>query len=181
MESKIESMDPSWMETYTIPAGTLLYHGTVTKEYFNPNNIILNDSNLVSFFSPNKRFAADYMSSCSKYPAQDGYIHMFEVKEDIPNIFIVSPYEITDKWDEEYVYNNYCSLGSNVHGTVFNGVGFFISSIENDPTVPTVEPTKEQSNEIAEFAICNPGQYLTYINTERCVARRRLSGQYRFD
>ena len=53
--SKLNYMAPSRTTEYTIPEGTILYHGTMTKESFNPYDIRLGDDNLVAYFSPNKK------------------------------------------------------------------------------------------------------------------------------
>ena len=33
----------------------------------------------------------------------------------------------------------------------------------------------------AEFALCNPNEYLEYISSERCISMRKLSAPYHFN
>ena len=42
---------------------------------------------IIIFFTPNFRLASDRIQGCS-IDKQKGYIHAFEVIQDIPNIFI---------------------------------------------------------------------------------------------
>ncbi|CAH6421592.1 Hypothetical protein KVN_LOCUS365 [uncultured virus] len=172
LESKLNFMQPSKIETYTIPIGTILYHGTKSKETFNPLNIKLSDSNLVAYFSPNIRFAADYIGGCGQYPEENGYIHMFRVTKNIDKILIVSTYNISEKWNHDIFQKNFCSSQNN-YETKFNGIGFFI------PKKEVVD--KKKISYIPEFAICDPTDYLEYINTQRCIAKHTLSNNYRFD
>lgn len=90
---KLNYMEPSKTTLYTIPRGTLLYHGSLTKESFNPFDIRLGEDKLVSFFSPNKRLAADYIVGCALYPTRSGYLHKFRVKKDIEKMMIISTFE----------------------------------------------------------------------------------------
>merc|ERR1711916_34332 len=66
-------MEPSKTTLYVIPRGTILYHGSMVKESFNPYDIRLGDDRLVSYFSPNKRLAADYIVGCALYPTKSGF------------------------------------------------------------------------------------------------------------
>ena len=47
---KLNYMEPSKTTLYKIPKGTILYHGSLTKEAFNPYDIRLGDDRLVSYF-----------------------------------------------------------------------------------------------------------------------------------
>ena len=171
-QTNLKYMDPTDLTTYTIPSGTILFHGTKIKDTFNPKNIKLGDNELVAFFSTSKRFAADFISSCGNYPIENGYIHMFRVTKDINNIFIISSYEFNNKMTDEFLQKYFCN-GKNIYNSKFNGVGFFIQRVD-DQLNPNI-------NYIPEFAICDPNQFLEYINTQRCQAKRSLSDSYRFD
>ena len=72
------------------------------KESFNPDDIRLGNDNLVSYFSPNKRLAADYITGCALYPSKNGYIHKFRVKKDITKLMILSNYEKNKEWDLKF-------------------------------------------------------------------------------
>ena len=85
---KLNYMEPSKTTLYKIPKGTILYHGSLTKEAFNPYDIRLGDDRLVSYFSPNKSLAADYIVGCALYPTKSGFLHKFRVKKDIEKILL---------------------------------------------------------------------------------------------
>jgi hypothetical protein len=196
--------DPSSLRLYTIPQGTILYHGSNFAKTFNPLDIKLGKDSLVSFFSPNKAFAADYITSCQFSPGQDGYIHTFRAKTDIPRIYIMSNYEINEKdLDPKTIENKFCNSTPNKER--FNGIGIFspltdrnvedissriqnggVDGVNTDlPTVnlqPMDNPMNNPENVIAdsEFALCDPAQFLEYVLTQRCVARRKLSQPYNF-
>ena len=78
---------------YSIPVGTILYHGSLYKETFNPAHIRLGDERLIAYFSPNKSFAADRILACANYPSRSGYIHKFKVTTAITDIKILSIYD----------------------------------------------------------------------------------------
>lgn len=170
--SELPFMAPSRIKTYTIPAGTILFHGTTDKATFDPNNIKLSDKYSVAFFSPDPRFAADYIKGCALYPEQEGHIHTFIVKKNVDKILILSNFEIGKNWNLEYIEKNYCSGEVQKYGISPNGVGFFN---------PRLDPKTKQTIYIAEFAICNPEDYLTYESTRSCVSRRRLGTSFSFN
>jgi hypothetical protein len=167
---------PSNMTMYTIPSGTIIYHGSQNKETFNPYDIKLGEDNLISFFSPNKRFTADYIMGCAAYPVKSGYIHKFRLKKDLSRIMIVSAYEKKKNWNIKHLQQTYCNYNQTIGST--NGIGFFFPK-ENKAT----NPADALSNEIlyeSEFAICNPNEYLEYLSTQRCMSMRNLSNEYHF-
>ena len=90
---KLAYQEPSKTSLYTIPQGTILYHGSLTRETFNTHDIRLGDDKLIAYFSPSKRIAADYIVGCALYPTKPGFIHKFLVNENIRRIAIISPYE----------------------------------------------------------------------------------------
>ena len=69
---RLNYMEPSKTTLYTIPKGTLLFHGSLNRESFNPYDIRLGDDKLVAYFSPNKRLTADYIVACAIYPNKNG-------------------------------------------------------------------------------------------------------------
>lgn len=166
--TNLKPMDTSHMTLYTIPRGTLLYHGSKTKETFNPHNIVLNDKELVAFFSPNKRMAADYVDGCAKYPKDNGFIHIFVVKKDITKLKILSQYDLTKKFDEKEINDKFCSRD---HRPLLNGIGLFFPMMKID-----IEDIIYKS----EFALCDPNEYLEYVGTQKCISKRKMGEMYSF-
>lgn len=170
-------ISPSTVTLYTIQKGTILYHGTQTKETFNPDKIDLSPNTRVAFFTPNKRLASDYISGCADYPKSKGFIHKFETNIDIDNIYIFSQYDRNVEWALESIENKFCN---NKEYGYLNGIGYFINEHENQK----FQIDNESSNtEIfnSEFALCYPSKYLTYISSERCMSIRKLSDPYQFN
>ncbi len=167
--------------TYTIKKGTILYHAVENKRGFNTNNIQLGNDKVVLFFTPNFRLASDKIEGCS-VNKQKGYIHVFEVKQDIPNIFIKLPYDTNDDVSPESLHNQFCSNGK------YFGVGFFypkneielFSNIYMNSQVQ-VQQTISGDNFYSEFGLCNPTPFLTYLYSQICESIRKLSQPYRFD
>ena len=143
---------------------------------FDPNNIVLGNDTLVAFFSANKRYASDYINGCVLRPNENGYIHKFRTIKDIDRIFIVSQYTISREWDLKNIESKYCSSKMDK----YNGVGFFVKADE-------LNKLQNESTNIynilysSEFALCNPKEFIQYIETERCVSARKLSAPYSFD
>ena len=180
--------EPSYIPLYTIPAGTVLYHGSKTKETFDPQKITLGDDTLAAFFTPNKRFAADYISGC--VGEETGYIHMFKVRIPITSIYVISSHNKKDVWDISQLETKFCK------GTEYgrlNGVGFFVKDdfsnkfIEQIDTPESEELKSTETAQVAggipiasEFAICDPSSFLDYISTQRCQSARNLSQPYNF-
>jgi len=182
-KTKLSGMPPSRMKTYKIPKGTILYHGTTHKETFNPYNIKLGEDKLVSFFSTEIRLAADYILGCAEYPKSKGYVHSFEVVKDIDNMLVVSLFDLDEKWGLEYIDNKFCSRDAE---DKYNGVAFFFprlyDSYNLEPELKELLQKRDNKNVTMdnEFAICNPHRYLAYIHTQRCMAKRKMSGLYNF-
>ncbi len=179
--SKLPYMKPSYTTEYTIPEGTILYHGTMTRESFNPFDIRLGDDNLVAYLSPSKRFAASYIVGCAIYPNKNGFIHKFRVKQSITDILILSTFEKKKQWNLKFIEDSFCSRKYRIQ---LNGIGFFYpkaDDIEFDKELDVNNVSVEGQSFDSEFAICNPQQFLEYVSTQRCVASRKLSDQYRFN
>lgn len=170
-------MDASKTVVYTIPAGTLLYHGTMYRETFNPFDIKLGDDNLVAYFSPNKRLSADYIMGCAMYPSKTGFIHKFRVKKDITKVVIVSSYEKRDNWNLSHISDIYCN---NRNSLKSNGIGFFYPKKEKEAFNDIHNFSQSQMIFDSEFALCDPNEYLEYLSTQRCQSSRKLSAEYHF-
>jgi hypothetical protein len=176
--------EPSYVPLYTIPAGTILYHGSKTKETFDPQKITLGDDTLAAFFTPNKRFAADYISGC--VGDETGFIHMFKARVPITNIYVISSHNKKDGWNISQLETKFCK------GTEYgrlNGVGFFVKDDFGQKFVYQVgeqDDEKQGTQEggviptASEFAICDPSSFLDYISTQRCQSARNLSEPYNF-
>lgn len=178
---KLNYAEPSKTNLYTIPQGTILYHGSMYKEAFNPFDIKLGDDHLVSYFSPNKRLAADYIVSCFLYPSRQGFLHKFRVKKDIERIMILSTFEKRSDWTLSFIEDTFCSRKFRIQ---LDGIGFFfprrdVEDMQNIQTNP-IDTGNGKVSFDAEFAICNPDEYLEYISTQRCISMRKLSDQYTF-
>ena len=164
-------VEPSKTQLYTIPRGTILYHGSLDRESFNPYNIKLSDDKLVAYFSPNKRLSADYIIGCAIYPIKRGFLHKFRVKKNIEKLLIISSYEKKNHWTLKNIDNSFCSRRHNMQ---LDGIGFFF---------PKKFEQAGGANNIAfdaEFAICNPDDCLEYVSTQACSSMRKLSKEYHF-
>ena len=164
-------MEPSKTTLYKIPKGTILYHGSLTKEAFNPYDIRLGDDRLVSYFSPNKSLAADYIVGCALYPTKSGFLHKFRVKKDIEKILIVSTHDKQAHWSLEFLEDSFCSRKFRIQ---LDGIGFFFPTGIEDETYDNNQYFD------SEFAICNPDEYLEYVSTQRCQSVRKLTNDYHF-
>lgn len=168
----------NFVNTYTIQEGTILYHATTNKKGFNIYELDLGQNKELLFFTPNFRLASDKIQGCS-IDKQNGYVHVFRVKRDIPNIYIKNPFDITDDINSDFLKELYCEDGK------YFGVGFFypinniemFSNGENLPEISEFDSTKYYS----EYAICNPKSFLEYLHTHRCESLRKISTPYRFD
>lgn len=169
---KLNYMEPSKTTLYKIPKGTILYHGSLTKEAFNPYDIRLGDDRLVSYFSPNKALAADYIVGCALYPTKSGFLHKFRVKKDIEKILIVSTHDKQSHWSLEFLEDSFCSRKFRIQ---LDGIGFFFPTGIEDETYDNNQYFD------SEFAICNPNEYLEYVSTQRCVSARKLNKEYNFN
>lgn len=158
----------SQMKTITIKKNQILYHASYKRDTFDPIKINLNKGKkyLSAYFSTNKKFASSRIKDCTKYP--QGYIHAFEVKMDIDNIYLLSQYDLSE-WNLEMIEKNYCNA-TNIDGDKYNGIGFYIMKGKTDNSV-----------ESSEFALCNPKRYLKYLHTIKCKSYGEFSGEYRFD
>ena len=172
-------MEPSKTTLYVIPRGTILYHGSMVKESFNPYDIRLGDDRLVSYFSPNKRLAADYIVGCALYPTKSGFLHKFRVKKDIEKVLIISTMEKQANWTLRFIEDSFCSRKFRIQ---LDGIGFFFPRRDEKDFVAIKQGVSGATNLAfdSEFAICNPNEYLEYISTQRCVSMRKLNPEYHF-
>ena len=169
------------LDTYTIKEGTILYHATSNKKGFNTNYINLGDDKLINFFTPNFRLASDKIEGCS-VDKQNGYIHVFRVVKDIPNIYVRLPYDIADDINSGLLANEFCSKNQNYYGIGFfypkNNIEMFSNNIyQQSQTNILYNPEQYYS----EFGLCNPKPYLEYLYSQRCQSLRKLSEPYRFN
>ncbi len=170
------------VNTYTIKEGTILYHATSNKKGFNKNQIDLGKDKLINFFTPNFRLASDKIEGCS-IDKQNGFIHVFRVVKDIPNIYVKLPYDIANDINSGLLANEFCSANQNYYG-----IGFFypknnIEMFSNNPYQSTLNPQilGNPDQYYSEFGLCNPKPYLEYLYSQRCQSLRKLSEPYRFD
>ena len=161
------------INTYTIIEGTILYHASTQKKGFNTNNIMLGNDNIISFFTPNFRLASDNIGGCN-IDKQNGYIHVFRVIQDIPNIFIKLPYDMDNNMDLSELSNKFCSGNQK-----FNGIGFFYPQ-NNIKMFSNSFYDDNDFDYYSEFGICNPNPFLEYLYTQNCMSLRKLSEPYRF-
>ena len=176
---KLNYMEPSKTTLYTIPKGTLLFHGSLNRESFNPYDIRLGDDRLVSYFSPNKRLAADYIVGCALYPAKSGYLHKFRVKKDIEKMLIVSTHEKQPHWTLSFIEDSFCSRKFRIQ---LDGIGFFFPRRDEKDFTAIQQGDKTVKNLAfdSEFAVCNPNEYLEYVSSQRCQSVRKLTNDYHF-
>ena len=165
----VNYMEPSRTSLYTIPIGTILYHGSLNRESFNPYDIRLGNDKLVSYFSTNRRLASDYIVGCALYPTKTGFLHKFVVKKPIEKILIVSAYDKQPHWTLNFIEDSFCSRKFRIP---LDGVGFFF-------------PRQDQSNtdnivHDPEFALCNPNLHLEYVSTQKCISMRKLGLEENF-
>lgn len=172
-------MEPSKTSLYNIPRGTIMYHGSLNRESFNPYDIRLGDDKLVAFFSPNKRLAADYIVGCALYPTKAGFLHKFRVKKDIEKILIISTYEKQQHWTLKFLEDSFCSRKFRIQ---LDGIGFFFPRRDEKDfsSIQKGDGNPKRLSFDSEFAICNPNEYLEYISTQRCSSMRKLSKDYHF-
>ena len=174
------------IKTYTIKKGTIMYHSVSNKRGFNTQNIQLGGDKIILFFTPNFRLASDKIEGCS-IDKQKGYIHVFEVNQDIPNIYIKLPYDTDDDISMTSLHDQFCS-GSKQ----YNGVGFFypkneielFSNIMANPISQSGLSLNQgiaEENFYSEFGLCNPTPYLNYLYSQKCQSLRKLSQPYRID
>ena len=180
------------MNTYTIKEGTILYHATTNKKGFNSTELNLGQDKLINFFTPNFRLASDTIEGCS-IDKQNGFIHVFRVIKDIPNIYIKLPYDIANDINTGTLASEFCSGNQNYYG-----IGFFypknnIEMFSNNPyqynQYNQYNQTQQFQTQImenpdqyySEFGLCNPKPYLEYLYSQRCQSLRKLSDPYRFN
>jgi hypothetical protein len=174
-ESNVGKSDVSHMTLHTVVKGTILYHGTSLKT-FNVKNIKLTDKKKQNpiIFSPQIRFAADYISACAN--PNGGYIHKFVTKNDM-KIMILDPYSLPDEWSLDYVNTQYCR-SDDYYGKI-NGVGLYFPK-ENQLKFSDQLKVTNNDDQDFEIILCNPSADLTYINTSSCISLRNLGEPYNF-
>ena len=172
------------MNTYTIKKGTILYHATTQKRGFDTNEIRLGKDKLISFFTPNFRLATDKIEGCS-IDKQKGFIHFFEVKTDITDIFIKLPYDTDENLNLDELNDKFCNNNQYYKGVGFfypkNEIEIFNNSVLNEKTEDEINDDLDNETYYSEFALCSPSNYLNYLYSQKCMSLRKLSTPYRFD
>ncbi len=175
-ETPVNYSQPSGTTVMTIPKGTILYHGTLTKQTFDPTMIQLGADSLIANFSTNENIAANRVYHCGNYPFDEGngFIHKFRATKDIENIYVMSVYERDKKMNNDFLYNNYCTQKNvGAYHMSFNGIAFYFAKSG------TFNP--DEVNHNSEVALCNPkAAGLEYVSTKRCVAQNQYSSEYNF-
>jgi hypothetical protein len=181
MYLKNPSYTSDGVQTYTIKEGTILYHATTNKKGFNTNYINFGQDKLINFFTPNFRLASDKIEGCS-IDKQNGYIHVFRVIKDIPNIYVRLPYDIVDDINSGLLANEFCSENQNYCGIGFfypkNNIEMFSNNLNQQTQLNVIDNVEQY---YSEFGICNPKPYLEYLYSQRCQSLRKLSEPYRFN
>lgn len=175
-ETPIAKGDVSRINTYTIPCGTVLYHGSASQQSFDPENIQLGDTTLIAFFSTSQKIAEENFAKCSKYTSDNkgGYLHRFIVTKDIDNILILSKYEI-QTLDPQKLQDRFCTRGRNKYDKVLNGIGYFFPKQEEQGEDD--QGTENQYDN--EFALCT-AQGLQHWGYKMCVGPHELAKDWIF-
>lgn len=174
------------INTYTIKEGTILYHATTNKKGFNTSELNLGQDKLINFFTPNFRLASDKIEGCS-VDKQNGFIHVFRVVKDIPNIYIKLPYDIANDINTGTLANEFCSGNQNYYGIGFfypkNNIEMFSNNSYqyNQSQQFQTQIMENPDQYYSEFGLCNPKPYLEYLYSQRCQSLRKLSDPYRFN
>ena len=166
--SKKKSSKPypkqSYTVTHTIPKGTLLYNASKSA-LFDFTNVRINEENpqnLIGFFTTNKKVALARIKDCAVENIEEsGYIHVFKVMEDVPDIYIISQYDLKS-WNANSIVNTYCHKVNN-ENRVYNGVGFFMlknkkknsNSANEDETSNNKNMVNPSEIVTAEYVLCN--------------------------
>lgn len=154
----------SKMSLMTIPDHINLYHGSVNKNTFDPDDIKLSDGTLLALFSNNPRLSSDSFMNCAYFPTVNGYLHQFYVKKPIPYIQVISP-TTTKLTDLKALDVQFCQKEDNPK---LNGFALPIKS--KQPS----EPGESQAYDYI-FGLCNPNEFLVYKSSTICVNPFRLS------
>lgn len=179
--SSLPHMDASHMTFFTIPIGTELFHGSNHVSQFNTTRVDIGGSELAAFFSPNKKFASSYIQECATAPETRGYIHKFRVAKTLDRIYIISPEDKDFAWNEKTLKDKFCNSTKLDN---INGIGFFVPESEADKFAKDTNGGDSRNSDkihSSEFALCNPGAFLEYVGTYRCIGPRQLSDEYNFN
>jgi hypothetical protein len=154
-------------QPYTIKAGTILYCGSLNRDHgdISATQIQTEHGNNLSFFTPNFRLAFGRIGECSINPDKS-YVHAYEAKTDIPNIFVKHDFVTSMTFDD--IQNNICA------NSKYNGVGFFYPANEIENFTAQITGMNTGSRMYAEFFLCNPFAYLVHLNTQKCIGTRKL-------
>lgn len=152
---------------YTIPEGTILYHGTKTINQFESTYINLGQTendNFAVWFTPDKEVSERQIAKCQAIFGNDGnlavneggWIHAFRVKSGgIPYIKLVSADDKDLKFAPKEVSSKFCKVDPNNKAQRINGIGFFRKVSESEFE--------------SQFALCTTTEYLEYVGTYSCI------------
>ena len=152
------------LEIIAIAQGTILYHPT-QYEIFNPRKIRLGEDRLTAFFLTNIEWAKNILKNCADHP-EPGFIHVFHVKKSIPNIMSFDYLDNKSSWSLnslQMIEKEYCNKYDYKHAIKYNGIGI-----------------KFPEKDSWEYALCNPNDYLQYIESYRCESPWKWSDKYNF-
>ena len=154
--------DVSKLNLITIKSGIYLYHGSQTKNSFDPTDVKLSEDSLLAIFSNSKNISSDVFMNCSQYPSTNGYLHKFIISRDIPNIQVISPYNITPTTTNKMLESMYCNRQENPR---LNGFAYPIRISEG--------LHKNKFDYV--IGLCRPNDYVKYVSTMICVNPYRIS------
>jgi hypothetical protein len=159
-----EDGDISKLKLLTLPTGINIYHGSQTKNSFDPNDIKLSDGTLLAIFSNNPKLASDSFMNCASYPVTNGYLHQFTIKKEIPYVQLVSPTAIDKGSNLKNLDTLFCQKPDNPR---LNGFAYPVKNIS----------LQDKGKTVYDYIIglCNPNEYLKYVSTTICVNPYRLS------
>lgn len=183
VESKCDEK-PIARKTYTIPSGSILYHGSVELETFNTKPLIVGSKTYTTFFTFSEELAALEFGNCRPEPGK-GYLHKFEVIKSINNVILSELYSqnyvgengVSMAYDLDNINNNYCGNYINQFGQTFDAVAF--KKQPDDSELSITNLTDHPDIENIKVAICKPHEFLVYKSSRRCQYGK-LSGDYNF-
>lgn len=152
---------------FTIERGTILYYPTETKLSINEKKLDFGDK--ISMFTPDNSQAISKMNNC----LNKGSIHVFSVKNEIPDIRIgnIDDLELMkniEKLDKKFCNKTYRGIMFNISSNV---VGDFIKENNN---------MKDDKKNFIQYWLCNPATSLTYMYSQTCLDIGELSKKVKF-
>lgn len=159
--------------TFTIKKGTILFHSSKNKKGFNTNNLNLNN-NTFNLFTPNFKLASDKIDFDNE-DKSNGYIYVYKVIKNIPNIYIGLETDIynaiiSGKLENEFEHQTQ-EQSPDKH---FNGIGIFYPinpfemCLENSNQYTQSQSQSQILDNLeqyySEFCLSNPDIYMEKIS-----------------